>query len=351
MINVAEELIRHANKVIISKIIKTDNKLSEELAQQYIDDAKKTNPYCENINSDNNKYWEGFTEEYVYSYKTKTIYDDDKRVQDKDYDSGINELFKGDVFISKIFKNSFAIRKGAFSNPNYVDTIILPDINLICIIGRKDFTDTPKEILYDFLNENEITFSEINIKHDFLLWMLWKLYENVEISDNITLESFENLRVGIPNSSNIEHDNTPPSIKTQESHLELPSLPICYGLFNKKSLNHFRGEFIYDDNHFIIIIDVFKKETENGFDETSRIHILSSGCLEDLHYSEKLQLSLLFINELADVIKEWEDYPNDKKYPSLDYIDKLFEKAKEEFDETEASFKEYREKYSKKIKE
>ena len=122
-------------------------------------------------------------------------------------------------------------------------------------------------------------------------------------------------------------------------------------LFNKKSLNHFRGEFIYDDNHFIIIIDVFKKETENAFNETSRIHILSSGCLEDLHYSEKLQLSLLFINELADVIKEWEDYPNDKKYPSLDYIDKLFEKAKEEFDETEASFREYREKYSEKINE
>ena len=133
-----EELIRHRNKVIISKIIKTDNKLSGELAQQYIDAVKKTNPYSENINSDNNKYWEGFTEDYVYSYKTKTVYEDDKRVQDKDYDSGINELFKDDVFISKIFKNSFAIRKGAFSNPNYVDTIMLPDINLICIVGRKD---------------------------------------------------------------------------------------------------------------------------------------------------------------------------------------------------------------------
>ena len=30
-------------------------------------------------------------------------------------------------------------------------------------------------------------------------------------------------------------------------------------------------------------------------------------------------------------------------------VDKLFEKAQEEFDETEASFKEYREKYSEKI--
>ena len=49
------------------------------------------------------------------------------------------------------------------------------------------------------------------------------------------------------------------------------------------------------------------------------------------------------------MIKEWEDYPNDKKYPSIEYIDKLFEKAKEEFDETKASFIEYREKYSKKI--
>ena len=55
VINVAEELIRHANKVIISKIIKTDNKLSGELAQQYIDAVKKTNPYSENINSENNK--------------------------------------------------------------------------------------------------------------------------------------------------------------------------------------------------------------------------------------------------------------------------------------------------------
>ena len=163
----AEELIRHANKVIISKIIKTDNNLSEELAQEYIDIAKGNNPYHENINSDNNKYWEGFTEEYVYSYKTKTSYVDNKRVQDKDYDSGINELFKDDVFISKIFKNSFTIRKGAFSNHNFVDTIILPDINLICLIGRKDYIDTPKNTLYDFLKEKEINFSEINVKHDF----------------------------------------------------------------------------------------------------------------------------------------------------------------------------------------
>ena len=199
-----EELIRHTNKVIISKIIKTDNNLSGELAQQYIDITKQDHPYRENINSDNNKYWEGFTEEYVYSYKTKTSYDDDKRVQDREYDSGINELYKDDIFISKIFKNSFAIRKGAFSNPNYVDTIILPDINLICIIGRKDFIDTPKNNLYDFLKRKGISFSEINIKHDFLLWMLWKLYENGEISENITLESFENLRVGIPNSSHVD---------------------------------------------------------------------------------------------------------------------------------------------------
>ena len=50
------------------------------------------------------------------------------------------------------------------------------------------------------------------------------------------------------------------------------------------------------------------------------------------------------------MIKAWNKYPNDKKYPSLDYIDKLFEKAKGEFEETEASFEEYREKYSEKIK-
>ena len=60
----AEELIRHANKVIISKIIKTDNNLSRELAQQYIDAVKKTNPYSENINSDNT---------YINTYRFKQM--------------------------------------------------------------------------------------------------------------------------------------------------------------------------------------------------------------------------------------------------------------------------------------
>ena len=347
-----EEFNRHTNKLLISKIIKTDNNLSDDLAEKFLEFALETKEYNVHIDEEqDSKYWEGYTKKYVKSYKTKTKYKKNSKEENKEYDPEINELVNDEnVFMSKIYKNSFVIRKNATANYNYIDTIILPDINLICIIGNSKFISKPKDILYDFLNRNGVEFKEINIENDFILWMLWKLYKNEPISQNIKLESFENLRVGVPNANYNDYDDGPLNIKTEGSKQILPSLPICYGLFNKRLLNHFRGEFIYNKNHYIVIIDITKNEINDDFEQESKIHILSSESLDDLFYSQKLELALVFIYELTNLICNWQEFENNLKYPDNDYIETLFKKAVDDFEETKAVFDEYKTYYAKKRK-
>lgn len=81
------------------------------------------------------------------------------------------------------------------------------------------------------------------------------------------------------------------------------------------------------------------------------IHILSNGCLEGLHYSEKLSLVLPFIYNLSKLVSEWEHYNVKDKYPDEEYLDKLFEKSKLDFKETEESFNDLKEEYKQKRKE
>ena len=340
-----ENLERHINKLMISKIFKVDSKFSEDCAENFLRDAYIKNSYIERIDDENRKYWRGFTSKYVYSFKTKTKNINDEIIQTKDFYEGIDELYENEVFISKIFKNTYVIKKDAISNPSFVDTIILPDLNFICIIGSKENVQVPEETLKDFLNENEIHYEEINICHDFLLWLLWKLYLGENISSDISLDYFEDLRVGLDNPRNIAYDNSPTSIKTEGTGHEMPSLPICYGLFNKKPLNQLKGEFIYKGKKFILKIDIFKRNET----EISNIHIHSNGDLEGLYYSEKLQLILPFLYNLSNLIYEWENFENKDKYPDEEYLDTLLENAKDEFNETIEAFEEYKENYLSKI--
>ena len=66
------------------------------------------------------------------------------------------------------------------------------------------------------------------------------------------------------------------------------------------------------------------------FYNIKEIHILSNGCLEGLHYSEKLYLVLPFIYNLSKLVLEWKNY-DVNKYPDEEYLDKLFEKATLDF--------------------
>ena len=279
-----ENLERHINKLKISKIIKTESKFSEEDAKNFINDAYNKNSFIERLDSENNKYWKGYTSKYIYTYQTKTKKENEKIIQEKDYDGGIEELYENDIFISKIFKNTFATKKDAISNPTYVDTFLLPDLNFICIIGSKEHVKIPEETLTEFLDENEIRYEEVNICHDFLLWLLWKLYLEENISSDITLDFFEDLRVGLDNPRNIAYDNSPTSIKTEGTGHEIPSLPICYGLFNKKPLNQLKGEFIYKGKRFVLKIDIFKMNKK----KIKNININSNKNIKDLYYIDKL---------------------------------------------------------------
>ena len=340
-----KEFRRHSNQLMISKIIITDNQLSDEIANNYINNTINEKLYIGRIDENGNKYWRGFNEEYVYSYKTRKNTENNKTTSFEEFDKGIDELSENNNLISKIFKNTYVIRKNATSNPVYVDTFIMPDINLICILGGKDYIDEPKKELYDFLENKEIKFDEITISHDFLLWILWKLYQNENISDEISLDYYEDLSVGINNELDEEFDDSPINIRTEGASHILPSLPICYGLFAKKSIKYFKGDFGYKDNLFSLRINIYNEQ------DLSTIHILSNGCLEGLHYSEKLYLVLPFIYNLSKLVLEWKNYDVKDKYPDEEYLDKLFEKATLDFKETKESFNELKEEYKQKRNE
>ncbi len=336
-----KDLERHINKLIISKIIRTDNNFSESNAETFINQLKNDDPFREHI-TDNQKCWKGFVSEYVPSYKIKN----ENNEKTKDFDKDITSLYdEQDTFLSKVFRTTYVHKKSAVSNPVFIDTFILPDLNFICIIGNKKFIEQPELKLKEYMDEMSIKYDEINVCHDFLLWVLWRLSLGKNISDKISLDYFEDLRVGLQNPANFEFDNSPVNIKTEGSGQEIPSLPICYGLFNKKSLNYLKGDFQYNTRSYNVRISISKKNNE----EVSILHIHSNGHLEGLHFSEKLQLILPFLYNLSESIYEWDNYDNEKKYPDEEYLDKLLSTAKSEFEETLKSFEEYKKEYLQKI--
>ena len=52
-----ENLERHINKLMISKIFKVDSKFSEDCAENFLRDAYIKNSYIERIDDENRKYW------------------------------------------------------------------------------------------------------------------------------------------------------------------------------------------------------------------------------------------------------------------------------------------------------
>ena len=217
-----KEFKRHSNQLMISKIILTSNDLTDEIAEEYISKSTSEKLYTGRVDENGVKYWRGFNEEYVYSYKTRKITKDGSITTINDFDKGIDELTENNTVISKIFKNTYVIRKNATSNPVYADTFIMPDINLICIFGSKQYIDEPQKALYSFLDNEQITYNEINITHDFLLWVLWKLYLNENISEEISLDYYEDLSVGLNNDIDEEFDDSPINIKTEGASHILP---------------------------------------------------------------------------------------------------------------------------------
>lgn len=337
-----QEFKRHSNQLMISKIILTSNKLTDDIAEKYISKSTSEKLYIGRVDENGVKYWKGFNEEYVYSYKTRKNTKKGVTTSVDEFDKGIDELTENNNIISKIFKNTYVIRKNATSNPVYVDTFIMPDINLICIFGSKQYIDEPQKELYSFLDNEQISYYEINITHDFLLWVLWKLYLEDNISEEISLDYYEDLSVGLNNDIDEEFDDSPINIKTEGASHILPSLPICYGLFARKSIKYFKGDFNYKDNLFSLRVNIYSEQ------ELSTIHILSNGCLEGLHYSEKLYLVLPLLYNLSTLVSEWTNYDSCEKYPDEKYLNELFKKAQLDFKETKEAFEELKEEYAKK---
>lgn len=334
-----KDLERRINKMVISKIIHTTN-FSDTLAENLINELYNKYPYMKREDNANNTYWNGFTSDYIYSFKLKNNKDGTK---DKILDKEFHEIFEKNKRISKIFKNTFVLDNGPGANPSYIDTFILPNLNFICIIGNKQ-VKRPETEIKNYLEKNNIKYEEINFTHDFLFWVLWKLYNSEDISNEISIDFFDNLRVGSSRAHNARKDNALNSIKTEGGGQELPSLPICYGLFNQKPLNHLKGEFIYNDKSFKFSINISKE----GETEKSDMLIYSQRSLSGLMYSDKLQLVLPFLYKLSNVVKNWEN-SEDNKYPPIEYIEELFENAQDEYDEMVESYESYKENYQLKI--
>ena len=65
-----KDLERQRNKMVISKIIHTEN-LSDMIAENIINKIYNKFPYIKRKDNENNSYWTGFTSDYIYSCKYK----------------------------------------------------------------------------------------------------------------------------------------------------------------------------------------------------------------------------------------------------------------------------------------
>jgi hypothetical protein len=343
-----KDLERHVNKMVFLKIIKTEN-LTEKKCNEYLAHIKTHKPYSEELDINFEKYWRGFTQKYVYSYKMKQKQKNKKKLSYKDFDKGFKKIeisIDQQKIESNVIKTTYVYKDNINAPERYIDTFLMPELDFICIIGSKESNDPSKTEITAFLDKEKIKYQEININHDFLLWGLWKLSMDSEIHPSLYMTSFDKLGVGPKYSGKrVDHDEmTPPVINTIGEVNTYPSAPICFGLFNSRVLNGFKGEFKYNDTDFQsdIFIKKIKKTTE------SIIHVRWGEDKKSIHYSKKLKLVLPFIYTLSESIIKWNKLSESDQLPDEKYLDDLWDRYKDDFDETKINFDSYKKKFCKK---
>lgn len=340
MIN-EENLERHADKIIIRKIIKTKDLTAEKCNEYsaYVKNKKKVTKYTD-IN--NNPFWTGFTQNYIYSYKKKQRQKNKKTEKYKEYDKDFTKI-KSDETESQIIKLTHLYKDDPNAKPKYIDTFLMPDLNLICLAGTKEGYISSRDEIINFLIEEKIEYDEINLTHDFLLWSLWKMSKNLEIHPNLKLLSFDALDLGPKYIGNrVENDErNPPCISTIGGGTNYPYTPICFGLFNSRELNGFNGEFEHNNNNFQANIFIEK----NTYGIENMIHVKWGREKGSIQFSKKMELVLPFIFDLTRSIKLWGELPDIEQEPDEEYLDSLWQRYKEDFDDTKDNFIKFKKKY------
>jgi hypothetical protein len=336
-----------------TKIIKTKN-LSEKLSSKLVADLESEELYKpdeDNINQKN-----GFYDKFIYK----------KSVQSDFSFLGIeNEFWTGkpqDFKISKNYEsgneNHAKLDKLCYIKTNiaddksiFVDIFLVPSFDLIFVCGAESHSKKPIKLLENKLNiykkDKKLAFDweTININPSFLLWLVYKkkLNPSGNINENLKLQDFKKFETEKPEDE--DEDNVSENILTVDNNRKDLSFPIIYGIINKLIISELKGKFIYRKARFTIGFKVDIKKDE------SLIRIHSANSIRKKDYSQKIKLSLPFLNNLLIEYFKWNKLKSSEKIPDITFIDELKDKLFDEYSNTIYNFIGYRENHCKKLEE
>jgi hypothetical protein len=176
--------------------------------------------------------------------------------------------------------------------------------------GQKGQADSTKATTQTAFGNNA-QIQELTFEGDFLLWILYKYYNNKQLNSQIDVKRLTDSettgREDRFGRSNIVNDSTDVS----------KSVPLLTGVLQQKSLFMLEGDFSVGEH------------TVTAQIKQNRVHIKASkGDIRRSNPVRRMALSLEFLTQLAHLKEEWVDLAPKEKYPPLYFFEEMYEECK-----------------------
>jgi len=176
---------------------------------------------------------------------------------------------------------------------------------------------------------------DVGFHSDFLLWLFYIHNENEYLSSGIGIERLTDAKVSG------ERDVFGSTRRISGSTDILKSPPVITAILQNETLETIGGYFVYRDANYL----------SADISNSGRIHLKSRADIKQSGQLRRIILSVRFVKEILDIYHEWDQFEPEKKYPPIDFFERLYEQLQEEGVSLEVPLDDVIEDYTKKREE
>ncbi|MCZ3367066.1 MULTISPECIES: hypothetical protein [Methanobacterium] len=211
-----------------------------------------------------------------------------------------------------------------------VDIFWIRQYNLILMNG-------PKKLCEDAYNEltniNKVEFTDVVFKHDFLMWIPYRLNN---AKGKLFPELFVNIIADGVTQNKSSTGIVPKRLVIDKSIEALMTLPAIYGLVNKHKFYSIGGDFD------------FRKEPLRVTISNNGIHIKITSLLKHKDHGERCAIVFPFIIEMVNVLKYWEGLDAPERYPDEAFLEEIENSFNNQILECQNNLEELKKEYKEK---
>lgn len=159
----------------------------------------------------------------------------------------------------------------------------------------------------------DVEFSYHEFSEEFLLWLVLKDKHSEPLASRITIEELSSTEITGGDPSDFGRD-----AEVEDSDDIAQSLPILAGILKDMDFAMLEGDFL---------INGFKVNAKIYSD--GRVRLYANRDLSDASKLDRVLISNLFLSELMEEYRQWEDLPDTEKYPHPRYFKELHDEANE----------------------